>query len=249
VKFSVRKVGRLMTVGAVATLGVAVLNSGIAAAATTNGPATLNGTGTGNPLLTSSANPSTTPFLVEIPGTPVCSGTGSQGYNVVSYILPKADAFTTATPAYYIASGNDYGPTATAPSSSQYGFQLQNGALTFDGPVPAGGTGSLPSPVPDQMGPSNTASILGLSASNPTVVEEVGRTCVDGTNKVTDWWNVEITFTYAPNDTNGFTWSQASTQTPEVSTAIALPVGGLTVIGGGLFLNRRRNRRRATASA
>jgi len=241
---------------AVVGVGVSVLSASTAFAATTNGPLTLN-----NPAATplTGAQASTQSFQPVFPLNAHCSGDTATGqYTVYSYMVPAGPGgsgdvslvstvnFTGGNPSigwFYPDAGGTPTPAQTT--------QITSGNLNT---YPAGRVfGALIS--------GDGVPLFGLTAAGhyqdgliPTgqtsQIWETGLACQKG-GVVTDYWNAEITIstkdaTGAPvQDPNGFKWIPTPGSGPvvsEVPFAVALPIGGAAVIGGTVFLNRRRRR-------
>ena len=91
----------------------------------------------------------------------------------------------------------------------------------------------------------------GAGNAGSSGIWEAGLLCATSAGVVSDFWNTEVTFTYSASDPNSFTWTSVAglgTWVPESSLAIALPLAGLAIIGGGVVFARRRHAARVSAS-
>jgi len=174
-------------------------------------------------------------FTVVLTPSPAdCSGdTASGGYHVYSYLLPQAtavttDDFSTGSPSEglgLVDSSGYYGPANTAPTTGQ----IINIPADFEWA--------------DLLSLGETAANLDNGSS---AVWDAGIACANSSGAVTDYWNTQVTFTKSTSDPNGFVWSAGpGTQTPEVPWAATLPVAGALVLGGGLWISRRRTKGKA----
>lgn len=205
-----------------------------ASASTLGGTATITDT-SGNTL---ASGGSTTLFSVSLPAQAACSGdTASDGYHVFSYLVPQGTSPTTVS----FSSGDP---------STGYGFFSSTGTY-YGAANTAPTTGDVIS-IPDfEWGPAVTNYSL-LSAllynGGTSGVWEGGIACANSSGAVTDYWNTEITFTASQSDPGGFVWAAVPgvpSSTPQVPRAMALPLAGIAIMGGGFWISRRRLSRKA----
>jgi len=229
-------VGLTVAMASVALVGVAP-----ASASTLGGSATPSPTSGG----------STTGFQLLPPSGAVCTGSSNTGTYVFTYLV-RPDQY----------SSSSLGPlTINSSGLPTNGLGLFNGSgyigsINTDAPPSGQTSGAVDGSLIYANGNAQFSRLLGsttlatLLYSGPTPgaagssgVWEAGLLCADSTGAVTDFWNTEVTFTYSATDHNHFTWTSVAglgSWVPEASIAIALPLIGLAVLVGGLWLVRRR---------
>ncbi|MGA2519559.1 MAG: hypothetical protein ABSG81_01925 [Acidimicrobiales bacterium] len=222
--------------------GAALAGAAVALGAAPAYASTLNGTAT---ITDPSLNPissggSTTQFSVALPANAACTGdTATGGYHVYSYLVPSGTAIT--------------GITFTSHPSE--GLGLVNDTGVYYGPAnTAINTGQIISiPTNFEWAPllSDGLSLSQLLYTGGTSgVWEAGLACANSSGVLTDYWNVEVTFTSSQTDGNGFVWSVGPpASTPEVPVAAALPAAGLVIFGGSFWLSRRRSARKVAVAS
>lgn len=222
-----KNLGRMltrMTVVSAAAVGVSAMAAQVAWANNASGVSPQSG------------DAATTNFQISLPSGAACSGdTATDGYRVDSYVVPSSvspDSLNFSSgaanegAALISAGGNPYELQATGVSS---GVVLTPPEFSWSAYVGDFGTG------PGQgfdlyTGSWNVGLICVTAAGVP-----------DGNN----YWNT--VFTFAPSGSSGdFTWSTQQSIVPEVPWALILPLSGVAVVGGSLFLARRRRREVAT---
>jgi hypothetical protein len=250
-----RSIKRVASVGfgtVAVALGVSLLAANAASAAPTanaGGPATFSVTGTNLP--------SATVFNLNLPTGSVCANPGSTGALYASFLVPAGTDLTSLTYKTFPPQA-DQGTALT--------FTGTGGFLTLSGPAnsPAGQIDPLYA-TQLAMAPLVSSSVGKLTVSGtelPAGVAliptgqtsanwEAGIACFDGTNNETNYWSVPLTFTVAANDPSGFVWTPnpgSGPALPEAPLAVGLPLGGVLVLAGAVFINRRRRRIEITAS-
>jgi hypothetical protein len=190
-----------------------------ASAATINGTATIT-TPTNGSIASSQPQPSDTIFALSLPAGATCSGsTTSGGYQVYTYLIPKGS--------------NIQNSTVSQGSLSSYGLFDSTGTLVGPFNVP---TNDIVSTLPNDLewGPAVTGdSFLAALLAAPGVWE-AGVACANASGAVTDYWDVDITFTSVPTttDPDGFEWAWSAssgttspTTTTSTSTSTTAPNG------------------------
>ena len=208
-----------MKVGVAAVLVLLGTFAGLTLAGTPARASTLDGLATlasGNGLQPLDSGGSATDFTVALAPngtTPAaCDGdTASDGYHVFSYLVPQgtsptSESFTSGFPSI------DYGLVT---DSGQYYGKVNTGI----------GTGQVLSPpnnlqFAELLSKGVTVDDLLYSDSNTSGIWEAGIACANTSGTVTDYWNVEVTFTASGTDPNGFTWTA-----PAVPAAPNAPTG------------------------
>jgi len=171
-----------------------------ASASTLDGLSTLANPSTNGPL---DSGGSATDFTVDLApnGTvpAACDGdTASDGYHVFSYLVPQGTSptsvsFTTGDPSI------DYGLVT---DTGQY-YGKANTAV---------GTGQIVS-IPNNLQFAEllhkgvTLDTLLYSGGNTSGIWEAGVACANTSGAVTDYWNIQVTFTASGTDPNGFVWT------------------------------------------
>jgi hypothetical protein len=225
-RFTFRAVARAAGVGALlALVGVPVLGAAPASASTTNGTATVAPASGGSQAT----------FTVTLPANAACDGdTATYGYHVYSYLVPAGTTISTLT-----FPGEE--------PSTGYGLFTSGG--TYYGPVnTAVTTGQIVS-IPSNFEWAPLVTDAGLTVSQLAGTWETGLVCVNTSGAVTDSWVAQVTFVANGSDPTGFTWTSVAgppVQSPEISLAVVLPFAGLMVMGGGLWVTRRRSGRKDT---
>ena len=208
-----------MKVGVAAVLVLLGTFAGLTLAGTPARASTLDGLATlasGNGLQPLDSGGSATDFTVALApsGTApaACDGdTASNGYHVFSYLVPQgtsptSESFTTGFPSI------DYGLVT---DSGQYYGKVNTGI----------GTGQVLTPpnnlqFAELLSKGVTLDTLLYSGGNTSGIWEAGIACANTSGAVTDYWNVEVTFTASGTDPNGFTWTA-----PAVPAAPNAPTG------------------------
>lgn len=229
----------------------ATLDPGSASASVTVGTATLESHGR---ALDAGPYPSTKRFSIALPPWGGCSrGRRSGEQRAFSYLVPqgtdlssivfgqlpsKGLGLVTGSGTYYVADGWDAaGPPAGRNPRHGMGpispSDLEFGPLVSDGYVPLAGSGGLlyTGTEPDASG-----------------AWEAGIACADVGATATRFWNSGVTFTYCGKDPNHFVWTSSpgpdpsgnGPVLPEIAWAAALPLAAVAVLGGWLWLFRRR---------
>jgi len=221
---------------AVAVLAAGVAGAGPAAAATLDGTATITNP-SADPITTGG---SATQFSIALPANAACSGdTATGGYHVYSYLVQAGTVVT--------------GITFTTHPSAGLGL-VNNTGVYFGAVNTAINTGQIISiPTNLEFGPllSDGATLASLLYSGgASGVWEAGLACANSSGVLSDYWNTEVTFTSNTADPDGFVWSVGPpAATPEVPIALLLPLTGVAVLGGGVWITRRRTTRRVMPSA
>ncbi|MGA3149505.1 MAG: fibronectin type III domain-containing protein [Acidimicrobiales bacterium] len=141
-----------------------------------------------------------------------CDGdTASDGYHVFSYLVPQGTSPTSESFANGFPS-IDYGLVT---DTGQYYGKANTGI----------GTGQVLSPpnnlqFAELLHKGVTLDTLLYSGGNTSGIWEAGIACANTSGAVTDYWNVEVTFTASGTDPNGFTWTA-----PAVPAAPNAPTG------------------------
>ncbi|MGD0311504.1 MAG: hypothetical protein ABSC90_03490 [Acidimicrobiales bacterium] len=201
-----------------------------ASAATINGAATVT-TPTSGSITASQPQPSDTIFALSLPAGAACSGsTTNGGYQVYTYLIPRGTGIQNST----VSQG----------ALSNYGLFDSSGTLV--GPFNVPTNDIVPTlPIDLEWGPAVTGdSFLTQLLAAPGGAWEAGVACANASGAVTDYWDVDITFTSVPSttDPDGFQWawsassgSTSTTTTPSSTTTTA--AGGsattATTTGGG----------------
>ena len=237
---SIKRLGQL-GVGAVAlAVSMAMFAGGTAYASGTGGtatPSSLSG-GSAQSFTLGLSGGSTT----GLDGTNAsCAGDSASGSTTFySYLIP---AYT--NPGAEIVTAGAVSP----------GTGIYNTAGSVDGGSHNVGLGSgdIPSVTYSWTKTNLHHNLLGGLGS---AIYEAGQLCWNqATQTVTDWWNMEVTFTASTSDPGGYTWSavpgppSSPPQLPESPLAVALPVGGGAVIVGALLFETRRRRRKVATVA
>jgi len=250
-------------------LGVAVVGTSAASAATLDGVATISTTNLATPL--SGAQASNVQFGVKLPAGAACSGdTASGGYQVVSYMVPpsvfgvngaglsaltftglgvpsQGFAYITPAPAGTFPA---YAPASTVPVTGV----IQNAQF---GPFQWGPDGFGPNAAVADFPVSGTQNAtfnaVLIPSGSQSQVYETGIACIKG-GVITDFWNAEITFTLNAADAggNGYVWTPttgAGANVPEAPLAVGLPAGAAAILVGAVVLNRRRRGHTAGTAA
>ena len=201
----------LVLLGTFAGLTVAGVTP--AAASTLDGLATL---ASGNGLQPLDSGGSADDFTVALApnGTvpAACSGdTASHGYHVYSYLVPQGTSPTSES-------------FATGFPSIDYGLVTDSGQ-NYEKVNTGIGTGQVLSPpnnlqFAELLSKGVTLDDLLYSDGNTSGIWEAGIACANSTGAVTDYWNVEVTFTASGTDPNGFVWTA-----PAVPAAPNAPTG------------------------
>ncbi len=201
----------LVLVGTFAGLTVAGVTP--ASASTLDGLATLVNPSTSGPVDSGGSATDFTVALAPNGTTPAaCDGdTASDGYHVFSYLVPQgtsptSESFTSGFPSI------DYGLVT---DSGQYYGKVNTGI----------GTGQVLSPpnnlqFAELLSKGVTLDTLLYSGGNTSGIWEAGIACANTSGAVTDYWNVQVTFTASGTDPHGFTWTA-----PAVPAAPNAPTG------------------------
>ncbi len=235
--------GSLLSVASVALIGV----TGASAS-------TLGGTATIVDESVPATGGSADLFTVQLPSGAACTGdTSTDGYHEFSYLIPQGSiaqsSFTTAL--------NFTGPPAGTPSKG-LGLVEQSSGDVWESKSTAPTTGEVIGiPADFQWAQLVTQDYYPLDGSggllynnNTSGIWETGIACANSAGVISDYWNTEVTFTASKTDTNGFTWTAVAglgTWVPEAPWAVILPVAAAAVLGGGLWVSRRRRSARETA--
>jgi len=238
----------VLAVGSLAFVGVLP-----ASASTLGGKATITNPSNGQPITSGGSNQS---FILQLPAQAACSGdTQNHGYHIYTYLVP---------PASY--SSSSLGPLAITNNQPTNGLGLLNTAGDYVGPINTDATtGQIDNSLVYAAGDLQFGQIISQGLTDlPTLlysggtpggagssgIWETGILCATSAGVVSDFWNTEVTFTYSASDPNNFTWTAVAglgTWVPESSLAIALPLAGLAIIGGGVVFTRRRRAARVPA--
>jgi hypothetical protein len=240
-----------------------------ASASTLNGTATLEYEGA--PLDTREY-PSTQRFTVVLPSGASCTGdTSHDSTHVYSYLVPEgtnlSDVTFTSFPSvglglvdtkgwYFSQSGADTAPgrprggdsssgrpDKRLPDQDSYSGRIIGIPTNFD----------FASLIKHRYSKLTGTSGLLYTGTVPSAsgVWETGLACVSRGGTLTDNWNTEVTFSYSSSDPNRFVWtstpgpdsSDNGPWLPEIAWAAVLPVAGIAVLGGWLWLHNRRKTR------
>jgi hypothetical protein len=237
---SIKRLGQLgLGVGALA-LSVAMFANGTAYASGSGGTAT--------PSSLSGGSAQT--FSLALSGG---AGTGLDGTN--ASCAADSNTGNTTFYSYLIPAYSNPGSEVVSAGAVSPGIGLYSTSGSVDNNNHNVGTGSgdIPSVTYSWV---KTNTHHNLLQGNQSMIYEAGQLCWNqGTGAVTDWWNMEVTFTASTSDSGGFTWSavpgppSTPPATPESPLAVALPVGGGAVIVGALLFETRRRRRKVAAVA
>ena len=217
---------------------------------------------TGNTALTGS-QPSQTIFNIALPVNAGCSNPGSSGGNYYSFLVvegtnlsalsysaadaPQADQGSALAPEQptggYLANLSA-GPSPNNLVSATYLQSLEMYSLVAIGrgqdakvatgatPLsPTAGTALIPSGQNSQQYETGVVCFVPSAAGGPATE--------------TDYWSGPVCFTANGNDPGGFTWAPGAcsgTPVSEVPLEVGLPLGGAAVVGGAVFIARRRRR-------
>ena len=230
-----------------AGLALSVISTATAYAATApSGVVTLIDPAT-NTALPNSALGSNQTFQPKLPATGVCPAISSAGEKVYSFMVPAGGDPTTLS----FASGV---PSNAFPSGDYAGYFDNTGTYWVSGGGTTDATGH-PNNIP-QMNWGAAISNLNLTTADLmpgglATTWETGIICVSSNGTpTTTFWDPPIQFSPvavgsgAGQDPNGFKWTPNPTGNPPVPESpltIALPIGGLLVLGTGVVVNRRRH--------
>jgi hypothetical protein len=235
--------GTLLGVASVALVGVSQASASTVGGSATIVDQTIPATGGSNDL-----------FTVQLPAGAACTGdTSTDGYHEFSYLIPQGSISQSS----FATSLNFTGPPAGTPSKG-LGLVEQSTGDVWEGKSTAPTTAEVIGiPADFQWAQLVTQLYYPLDGSggllynnNTSGIWETGIACANSSGVISDYWNTEVTFTASATDGNGFTWSAVpglSTWVPEAQWAVLLPVAGVAILGGGVWVSRRRRSARHAA--
>ncbi|HEY3833098.1 MAG TPA: hypothetical protein VGO03_12455 [Acidimicrobiia bacterium] len=187
----------------VAAGGGILLQSSPSTASTLGGAATISDPANAQPLASGASD---TLFTVALPSGAACSGdTATDGYHVYSYMVTPSTDVSTVT---FINS-----------PSVGYGF-VDNTGTYYGAANTAINTGQIIGiPTNFEWAPLlNAVPLTTLLNNGTSATWDAGIACADTTGKLSDNWNVAITFTADSSDPNGFTWTAGGGTPPPTTT-------------------------------
>jgi hypothetical protein len=212
-----------------------------ASAATSSGIVTLVDPATNQPVTNNQALSSGQTFLPTLPANAVCpANSGTNGEKVYSFMVPHGTdpttlSFTSGLPSNSFTTGSGDTPGFYASNGT---YWIQNGGTT----APNGAPNSI---VQMNWGAAIQAGNLSVADLTSQSTWDTGIICVKSTGAPeTVFWDPPISFSASSSDPNGFSWTAnpaGGPIVPEAPLAIALPIGGLIVLGVGVVVNRRRH--------
>ena len=212
---------RFAAVVAMATGALFLSLATSANAATINGAATVT-TPTNGSIAASQPQPSDTLFALSLPAGAACSGsTTSGGYQVYTYLIPKGSGIQNST----VSQG----------ALSSYGLFDSTGTLVGPFNVPTNDIVST-LPIDLEWGPAVTGdSFLTALLAAPGGAWEAGVACANASGAVTDFWDVDITFSTVPTttDPDGFEWSWSASSGSTSPTTTTTPSSTTTTAASG----------------